>query len=222
MNIDFDFGKSFTDMVFINRASYLARGNTIEDAQGFVRETSAEKNRKNFIFKNIKLKNPLIQKNLITFSRINLFVSLYIFAIFTAVILLYKFELFEFVKTIKELGMGVPIVALHQALFINNIINLMTNQKNLLVLKSKEGLYLPYEKHEINKSFMVLGVPILLIATLMVGILFQKPIWIIGIGLLLYSIILLISLSFEKKKESNFFETIIYFFIFGVSYLLIK
>lgn len=67
-----------------------------------------------------------------------------------------------------------------------------------------------------------MGVPILLIATLMVGILFQKPIWIIGIGLLLYSIILLISLSFEKKKGADIFGTIIYFTIFGVSYLLIK
>ncbi len=222
LNTDFDFDKSFTDMVYINRANYLARGNAIEDAQGFVRETSAEKNRNNFILKNIKFKNPLIQKNLITFSRINLFVSFYIFAIFTAVIVLYKFEFFEFVKTIKELGMGVPIVALHQALFINNIIDLMANQKNLLVVKSKEGLYLPYKKHEINKSFMVLGIPILLIATLMAGILFQKSIWTIGIGLLLYSIILLISLSYERKKGTDFFGTIIYFAIFGVSYLLLK
>src|SRR5699024_1150296 len=45
LNTDFDFGKSFADMVFINRANYLARGNAIEDAQGFVRETSAGKNR---------------------------------------------------------------------------------------------------------------------------------------------------------------------------------
>lgn len=222
LSTDFDFDKSFTDMVFINRANYLARGNAIEDAQGFVRETSAEKSRKNFILKNIKFKNPLIQKNLITFSRINLFVSFYIFAIFIAVSVLYRFELFEFVKTIKELGIGIQIVALHQALFINNIIDLMADQKNLLMVKSKEGLYLPYKKHEINKSFMVLGGPILLIATLMAGVLFQKPIWIISIGSLLYSIILLISLSFEKKKGSDFFGTIIYFVIFGVSYLLIK
>lgn len=222
LNTDFDFDKSFTDMVYINRANYLARGNAIEDAQGFVRETSAEKNRNNFILKNIKFKNPLIQKNLITFSRINLFVSFYIFAMFTAVIVLYKFELFEFVKTIKELGMGVPIVALHQALFINNIIDLMANQKNLLVVKSKEGLYLSYKKHEINKSFMVLGIPILLIATLMAGILIQKPVWIVGIELLLYSIILLISLSYERKKGTDFFGTIIHFAIFGVSYFLIK
>lgn len=222
LNTNFNFDKIFTDMVFINRANYLARGNAIEDAQGFVRETSAEKNRNNFILKNIKFKNPLIQKNLITFSRINLFVSFYIFAMFTAVIVLYKFELFEFVKTIKELGMGVPIVALHQALFINNIIDLMANQKNLLVVKSKEGLYLPYKKHEINKSFMVLGIPILLVAPLMAGILIQKPVWIVGIELLLYSIILLISLSYERKKGTDFFGTIIYFAIFGVSYFLIK
>lgn len=209
-------------MVFINRANYLARGNVIEDAQGFVRETSAEKNRNNFILRNIKFKNPLIQKNLITFSRINLFVSFYIFAIFAAVIVLYRFEPFEFVKRIKELDIGIPIVALHQALFINNIIDLMSDQKNLLVIKSKEGLYLPYKKHEINKSFMVLGIPILLIATLMAGIFFQKSIWTIAIGLLLYSIILLISLSYERKKGADFFGTILYFAIFGVSYLLLK
>ena len=222
LDTDLNFDKSFTDMIFINRASYLARGNIVEDAQGFVRETSAERSRKNPIFKKIKLKNPLIQKNIITFSRINLFISFYIFAIFTVVIVLYKFELFEFVKTIKELGMGKPIVALHQSLFINNIIDLMADQKNLLVLKSKEGLYLPYNKYRIDKSFMVLGTPMLLIASLMVGVLFQNPIWIIGIAFLLYSIILLISLSFEKKKDKDFLGTFVYFVIFGISYLLIR
>lgn len=222
LDTDFDFGKSFIDMVFINRANYLARGNIVEDAQVFVRETSAEKSRKNPILKKMKFKNPLIQKNIITFSRINLFISFYIFAIFIAVIVLYRFELFEFVKRIKELGVGEPIVALHQALFINNIIDLMVVQKNSLVVKSKEGLHLPYNKYEINKSFMVLGVPILLIATLMVGVFLQKPIWIIGIGLLLYSMIFLISLNFEKKEGKDFLGTLIYFAIFGVSYLLIR
>lgn len=221
LNIDFDFDKSFIDMIFINRANYLARGNVIEDAQEFVRETSAEKNRKNFILKYIKFKNPLIQKNIITFSRINLFVSFYLFVIFAAIIILYKFEFFEFVKIIKELDLGIPIIAFHQALFISNIITLIRDQKNLLIVKSKEGLYLPYKKYEINKSFMVLGVPILLIATLMVGVLLQKPLWIMAIVLLLYSIILLISLSFDKKKSSDFFGTVIYFAIFGVSYLLV-
>lgn len=221
LGIDFDFDRSFTDMVFVNRASYLARGNVIEDAQEFVRETSAEKKSGNFILKNIKFKNPLIQKNIITFSRINLFISFYLFAIFAAIIILYRFELFEFVKIIKELGLGIPIVAFHQALFVSNIITLITDQKNLLIVKSKEGLYIPYKKHEINKSFMVLGVPILLIATLMVGVLLQKPLWIIVIILLLYSIILLFSLSFDKKKRSDFFEPVIYFAIFGVSYLLV-
>lgn len=127
LNTDIDFGKSFADMVYINRANYLARGNIVEDAQEFVRERSAEKGRNNFILKNIKFENPLIEKNLITFSRINLFVSFYIFAIFIAVIVLYRFEPFEFVRTIKKLDMGVPILALHQALFINNIIDLMAD-----------------------------------------------------------------------------------------------
>src|SRR5699024_10118642 len=110
----------------------------------------------------------------------------------------YRFELFKFMTTIKELGIGVPILALHQALFINNIIELMSNQKNLLIVKSKEGLYLPYKDHEINKSFMVLCAPILLISTLMSGILLQKPIWLISLVLLLYSVTFLISLSLEK------------------------
>lgn len=118
--------------------------------------------------------------------------------------------------------MGREIVALHQALFINNIIDLMTEQKNLLMIKNKEGLYLPYNKYEINKSFMVLGSPILFIATLMVGILFEKSIWRIGIGVFLYSIILLISLSHKKNKSKNFFGIIIFFVIFGASYLLLK
>lgn len=136
---DYNFDRSFTDMVYINRANYLARGNMIEDTQEFVRETTAEKSRKNPILKKIKFKNPLIQKNIITFSRINLFLSFYIFAIFFAIILLYRFEPFEFVKTIKELGLGIPIVAV----------------------------------------------------------------------------------SFDKKKRSDFFEHVIYFAIFGVSYLLV-
>src|SRR5699024_3957556 len=85
LNIDFDFNKSFTDMVFINKAKYLARENTTADAQEFARETAAAKNRKKFILKNIQFKNPLIQKNLITFLRINLTLSVYLFVLFTAI-----------------------------------------------------------------------------------------------------------------------------------------
>jgi len=126
------------------------------------------------------------------------------------------------------LGIGVYLVIL-TAYFIlkdfidlsNHIINLITDQKKLLIVKSKEGLYLPYKEYEINQSFMVLGIPILFIAALMVGTLLQKPIWITGIALFFYSIILFISLCFEKKRGSDFFETVIYFAIFGVSYLLI-
>lgn len=145
LNTHFDFDKSFNDMVFINRIAYLARGNLIEDTQAFVRETLVNKNRRRHILKNINLKNPLIQKNLITFSRINLFISFYIFAIFTTILILYKFEIFRFSKTIKELGIGIPLVVFHQALLISNIINLITDQKRLLLVKSKEGLYLPYQ-----------------------------------------------------------------------------
>lgn len=222
LNMDLRFDKSFKDMVFINRSNHLARGNIIEDAQEFVREISAEKSKKNPILKNIKFKNPLIQKNLITFSRINLSISVYIFAIFAAIIISYQFELFEFVKTTKKLDLGISIVALHQALLINNIINLIIGQKNLLVVKSKKGLYLPYKKYEIIKSFMALGVPVLSFIILMVGILFRKSIWKMSFEVLLYSIILLVSLSHDKKKASDLFATAIYFVIFGVSYLLIK
>lgn len=222
LNIDFDFDQSFTDMVFINKAKYLARENTTADAQEFARETAAAKNRKSFILKNIQFKNPLIQKNLITFSRINLTLSVYLFVLFSAIFILYRFELFEFVKTIKELGLGIPLVAFHQALLINNIFGLITEQKHLLIIKSTKGLYLPYNKYEISKSFMVLGVPLLLMVTVIAAILLQKPIWTIGIETLLYSIILLISLSHEKKKGSNFFDTVINFAIFGIAYLFIK
>lgn len=69
---------------------------------------------------------------------------------------------------------------------------------------------------------MVLGAPILLIATLIVGLLLQKSILSISIGSLLYSVILLISLNFEKKKKSDFLGTILYFVTFGISYLLVR
>lgn len=221
LNIHFDFDKSFTDMVFINRANYMARGNIIEDKQEFVRETSSEKNRDNIILKKLKFKNPLVQKNLVTFSRINVTVSIYIFAISIITVVLYRLEIFEFVKTIKELGLGTTIVVFHQALFINNILILITEQKKLLVAKSKKGLYLPYKKYEIIESFMVLGVPLLSIVTLIVGIILGKSLWIIVLSSLLYSIVLLISLYFVPNRL-KFFEHFIYFLILGVSYLFIE
>lgn len=60
LSININFNRFFTDIVFINKANYLARGNIIGDAEEFVREISAEKNRRSSIFKNINLKNPLI------------------------------------------------------------------------------------------------------------------------------------------------------------------
>ncbi|MGO1469952.1 MAG: hypothetical protein ACTHW2_08015 [Tissierella sp.] len=51
LNTDFNFDKSFKYMIFINRVNSVATGNKIEDAQEFVRETSAEKSRSSIIFK---------------------------------------------------------------------------------------------------------------------------------------------------------------------------
>lgn len=224
LNTDFSFDKTFEEMAFINRANSIAIGNSVEDAQKFVRETSAKKSRSSIIIKNLNIKSPLIQKNIITFSRINLTITFYIFGIFITLILLYKFELFEFVKTIKDLGLGIPILTFHQTMFINNVLILIIDQKKLLIVKQKEGLYLPYKKHEIIKSFMVLGVPILLITTLIAGIILQKSLWLILSVTLLYSIILALSLyiyPIYNKQKSNIVEYFIYALIFGVSYLLI-
>lgn len=72
------------------------------------------------------------------------------------------------------------------------------------------------EEFQLNKNDMII------VIEEMVGILFQKSIWAITVEALLYSIILLISLSCDKKKSSDFFGIAIYFAIFGVSYLWIK
>lgn len=109
-------------------------------------------------------------------------------------------------------------------MFINNILILIIEQKKLLVIKSNEGLYLPYSKYEIIKSFMILGVPLLWITTLIVGVILQKPLWLIFTTASLNSITLSISLFFNpiyNKQRSNFFEYFINILIFGVSYLLI-
>lgn len=174
------------------------------------------------IFYEIKMKAREIKSMVKNLFIGLLIMSIYIFVIFTLIIIIYRFEIFEFVKITKELGLGKSILVFHQALLISNIVELITNQKNLLVRKSKEGLYLPYKKREITKSFMVLGIPILLVVTLILGILLQKSIGPIVIGFLLYSIILFISLSYVKKKGSDFFAMVIYFATFRVSYLFIK
>lgn len=158
---------------------------------------------------------------MITFSRIDLSIAIFIFAILIIFVVLYKLEIFEMIEITKGLGIGLPLVILHQRIFTNNIIDLIVDQKKLLLTKSKEGLYLPYKMRDIIKSFMVLGVPILTFVTLIVGIILNKPIWIIAIAVLFYSMILFISLTFNKKKNPRVFKSFMKIIVFDVSSLLI-
>lgn len=222
MYIQFNVEKTFNDMIFINRIEAIARGRDIQNMQEINRETLAEKNRTNIIIKNLKFKNPIYNKNLITFSRLNVTITIYLFVLLLIAIVLYKLEIFEFVKEIKKLGLGLFIIALFLCSFIKNIITLIVDQKNLLLDKSEEGLYLPYKKTKIINSFILLGTPILLFLALFIGLIFQQSIWIIIVSLFFYLLSLLISLNYTIKTNLVVFEYVIFLIIFGISYLLIQ
>lgn len=222
LNTALDFHKLFAELSRINRANYLARGNRPDEAREFVREVSAQKHRQSLLLRLIRSKNPLIQKNIISFSRISLFVPIYISLILASVILLYQFEIFGFVRALKASGFALEIVALHQALFIINIIELIANQKHLLISKSKEGLYLPYSKIETANSFFVLGLPILLLEVPIVGVIFKKSAVLISLSLFLYAAVFYICLLFEKKKKEDLFRAASFLAILAISYYFLR
>ncbi len=219
----FNFEKTFNEMVLMNKVKNLAIQNSASDIQDFNREWSAKKSRKiNSVVAKISIKNPLIKKNLITFSRVKLSVTIYILIVFFTIFTLYKFEPFEFIVILKKSDIGFLVLVFHQAMLINNIINLIMDQKNILILKSKKGLYIPYKNMEVVKSFMVIGVPIIFIVTTFAGAFFHKNIWSIIISSILYSIILFVTLVFDKKKKLNIYGKLISVLILGVSYLLLN
>lgn len=221
LKISLNFNKLFIELSYKNKVNYLARGNNLNDAQEFTREVSASKRRDNMLLKMIQCNHPLIQKNIITFSRINFFVPIYIFFILIVVIALYKFEIFEFVREIKNSGFGIQIVALHQAMVINNIVDIIVSQKTLLISKSREGLYLSYDKSEIAKSFFVLGAPIILFEVLIVGAIFRVSIVVIFSSFLLYCTVLYLYLRLEKKKKEDISRFISLIIVFTISYYFI-
>lgn len=217
-----DYNKLFVDLVYINKANYLARRNDLTDAQEFSRELLAERNRKIPFDKIIAFKNPLIKKNLITFFRINLFVPFYIFAILLIIIFLYEFEPFDLIRVLKNNGVGIQIVALHQAFFINTILDIIVTQKNLLIYKSKEGLYLPFNNIQITCSFIVLALPIILLEIIFIGLLFKVSIISIFLTFTFYSITFFIYLSLGKKKKKDIYQAIAYIAIFLTSIFFIN
>lgn len=222
LTIVLDFNKLFIELSNINKVKYLARGNNLSDAQEFLREHSAQKHRKNAILKMVRCKDPLIQKHIITFFRINLFAPLYLSVILAIVIILYQFEVFAFVKAMKASGTAIKVVAFHQGLVINNIVELITSQKNLLMIKSKEGLYLPYSKMEIVNSFFIVGLPMIGFETFLVGLLLKVSVFKICTACLSYGIVFYIYLLFEKKKKQDMLRFGIYSAMILVSYHFLK
>lgn len=218
-NINFD--KSFKELVFINRVNYISREMMMGDVEGLTRETQSEKYRNMGILGAIKFKNPLNQKNFITFTRINLTVSIIIVTILMIVVVLHRLGILELARVIRESEFSIPIVVFSQTMFIMNIVRLISEQKDLLITKSRQGLYLPYKKHEILKSFVVLGAPILSAITLIVGVILQKPLWVIAMASLLYSAFLFFYLCLTKRKSSMVRENLLMAIIFGISYLWI-
>lgn len=221
-NTRLDFHKLQMELIERNKANYLARANDLNDAQKLAREISAQKNRKNIILRNFRSRNPLIQKNIITFSRTGFFVPIYLAVILGIVILLYQWEIFEFVRVLKKSGFAIDVVVLHQVIVINNLIEWIASQKNLLVLKSKEGLYLSYGRKEIANSFFVIGLPMIVLEVLIIGVIFKRPVLSVMVTCLLYAAVFYLYLWFEKKKKEDLLRVAIYFAVLAISYYLIK
>ena len=218
-NINFD--KSFKELVFINKVNYISREVMMGDMGELTRETQSEKYRNMGIFDAIRFRNPLNQKNFIAFVRTNLTVSIIIVTVLMIVIVLYRLGILELVGIIRESEFSIPIVVFSQTIFVMNIVRLISDQKDLLITKSRQGLYLPYKKHELLKSFLMLGAPILSVITLIVGLILQRSLWVIALASLLYSAFLLLSLCFKRGRCSMIREHLLMLIVFGISYLWI-
>ncbi len=219
LSIHVDYNKLFVDMALMNRAEYLASGNNLNEANAFRREVTAKKSR-GLLLKVARFKNPLLQKNVITFSRINFGSVVFILVMYLIFIVVYKFDVFSFVLTMKELNLGKPILVFNQTTLVVNIINIISEQKNLLIHKSREGLYLTYTNSEMVKSFFILGFPLITAITLLAGFIFSVNIMIIACVFVLYSILLFVVLSFDKKKKVSIGDRFVTLSVFVISYLL--
>jgi hypothetical protein len=102
-----------------------------------------------------------------------------------------------------------------------NIYEMLAQQKELLISKSKEGLYLPYSKASIIKSFVVLGIPIQIIETFLIGIILSRPLYIILLVTLLYISLLIISMYIKKDKKVGTRVLALNALILAASYILV-
>lgn len=206
-----------SELIHINRANDLTKGRNLSDAKEFCREISAKRHRKNFLLRLFRFNDPLLQKHLISFSRTNLFIAFYLFSVLILLLILYRFELFEFVIKIKNNGLGTQVLGIHQALMISNLFELIASQQDILIAKSQDGLYLPYSRKRISFSFFKIGVPVLTIELLIVGAVLRISILTILISFLLYVLLLLLILNLKSEKKGPLFRFAILSVLFGIS-----
>jgi hypothetical protein len=216
-----DFDKSYNEMTFINRVSYVARHSMMPDMQQINREHMAQKARKRTFKRELTRENALYYKNLLTFSRLNTQVLAILSAVQFIIIVLYKFKILESIDFIAEMNLVKPILILCISLFIMNIYEMLAQQKELLISKNKEGLYLPYSKASIIKSFVVLGIPIQIIEIFLIGIILSRPLYIILLVTLLYTGLLTISMYIEKNKKVGARALVLNALILAASYILV-
>jgi hypothetical protein len=221
LSMALDFDKSYNEMTFINRASYVARHSMMPDMQQITREHMAQKAGKRTFKRELTRENALYYKNLLTFSRLNTQVLAILSAVQFIIIVLYKFKILESIDFIAEMNLVKPILILGISLFIMNIYEMLAQQKELLISKSKEGLYLPYSKASIIKSFVVLGIPIQIIETFLIGIILSRPLYIILLVTLLYISLLIISMYIKKDKKVGTRVLALNALILAASYILV-
>ncbi len=219
--ISLAYDKTYNDLTFISKINFAARHFRMADMLQINRQQLASKNRRKTFFRQPNKGNALFQKNLLSFSRLNTKVLLILLLMKWLALFFSRFGGLK-ITFINNFGLQKLLTIYLAANFSIKYFRLFGEQKDLLVLKSKKGLYLPYSEGEVIKSFFLLGVPILLFDVFLTGLFLTTPIFITISTSLLFAALFYLSLLAGSKPRRLWQKYVFSVLIFSLWYLLVS
>ncbi len=200
-----------SELTTFDRIQHAARCNNFFEMQSIQLEANAMKKKKYSLTGELNTKNILLKKNILSLARTDLKIVIYLMTVSIVILFLLS----------RYMNVDIVIAALLGGVIIN-IKSIILKQKNNLLYKHRQGLYLSFSNNELNFSFFIIYIFFLTIVYISVIIILKLNFILSGLLFLVTTIVLFILDKVEYKINPKMFWVVYNSIVVLLVYILIK
>ncbi len=215
------FDKIFRINEYNNRIQFASRHMIITDLEQITSETQVSKKRNKKYRKKLTKDNAIVEKIILSFKRTDLHLVRNLFIFLIIITIVYRLRLFKYIPLINLSRLDKIVVSYIIAIYFINVLQLFYNEFDSMIIKKREGMYLPFTDMEILFKFYSLIIPLNIIAIIIVSVILNSKLYLTVLVLLLYLILSVLYFYILYRFKNKNIKSILSLLSIIVAYLLL-